>query len=635
MPLPKAPASQTSAVAVAVPTVEVVTESKASAPTTSAPSSSPPPPTLELDGSLTAALEAAVPAGKPKFVLATFGNLGVREQLANFVAYVRRTGAAHVVGAVDVGAFDMMRSLGSPTYKTPLAAQDYKLDGSNQHSSGSWKRFASMRTGEVAKIVHAGFTVLHTDCDVVFLRDPTPYIMCGAGGVWGEEERYPCAGLQPADVAVSSDNMSPDRDHRSHAGYSAGGTFNTGLLLVRPTDAGRRFVDEWHKLVVSPPRGEFSMLTSDQQVFNHMFRRPNEWPGVSAPDKAWLMRGRDMGLGVQLGALPLPLFLNGHGYFVQASHTRLRVPPIAVHATYSLDNHDALAKAQRFREAGLWAVDDDAYYQGKFLALNYSLAPAVQAAVDGYVRKGEAPSNIDVHSKSLASYVAELRDALALATALGRTLVLPRWTCYCDRLWSGSDDIFHFGCMYPGAQDGRFVPFVCPMDHVLSPTGWAKAGVAYRDAAFLERLQERSGGIDLVDVHVGGADGADSVSGGSGVRLPLGLSDQHAARLLAPYAHTRVLRLSHARGLLCGIEGGERADSFGRLLRPPWPENGLLTPPPWCSTCFARCDVELRKWLTPEAIAKGVDRGNPNRWCARWEPPPPLQEAAKGCPRSP
>ena len=51
-------------------------------------------------------------------------------------------------------------------------------------------------------------------------------------------------------------------------------------------------------------------------------------------------------------------------------------------------------------------------------------------------------------------YVAELRDALALARALGRTLVLPRWACYCDRLWSGSDDIFHFGCMYPGSQVG-------------------------------------------------------------------------------------------------------------------------------------------------------------------------------------
>ena len=24
--------------------------------------------------------------------------------------------------------------------------------------------------------------------------------------------------------------------------------------------------------------------------------------------------------------------------------------------------------------------------------------------------------------------------------------------------------------MYPGAQDGKFVPFVCPMDHALSPS---------------------------------------------------------------------------------------------------------------------------------------------------------------------
>ena len=114
-----------------------------------------------------------------------------------------------------------MTSLGSPAYKTPLASEDYKLDGSNQHSSGSWKRFASMRTGEVMKIVNAGYTVLHTDCDVVFLRDPSPYLMCDSAN-WGDEARYPCAGLAPADVAVSSDNMSPDRDHRGHAGYSGG-----------------------------------------------------------------------------------------------------------------------------------------------------------------------------------------------------------------------------------------------------------------------------------------------------------------------------------------------------------------------------------------------------------------------------
>jgi len=49
-------------------------------------------------------------------------------------------------------------------------------------------------------------------------------------------------------------------------------------------------------------------------------------------------------------------------------------------------------------------------------------------------------------------YTAELRDALALARSLGRGLILPRFACYCDRLWSGSDDIFQTGCMYPGSQ---------------------------------------------------------------------------------------------------------------------------------------------------------------------------------------
>ena len=146
-------------------------------------------------------------------MLATFGNLGVKDQLANFVAYVQKVGAAHVVGAVDVGAFGYMLSLGSPSYKTPLASENYQLDGSNSHASGSWKRFAGMRTGEVKRIVLAGYDVLHTDCDVVFLRDPTPYLMC-VPSLWADEGTYPCSGLQVADVAVSSDNMSPDRDHR-------------------------------------------------------------------------------------------------------------------------------------------------------------------------------------------------------------------------------------------------------------------------------------------------------------------------------------------------------------------------------------------------------------------------------------
>lgn len=64
----------------------------------------------------------------------------------------------------------------------------------------------------------------------------------------------------------------------------------------------------------------------------------------------------------------------------QGAYKRLGVQPLAVHATYSLDNHDGLAKAQRFREAGLWRVDPPEYFRGKFLVLNASVSPALQVS---------------------------------------------------------------------------------------------------------------------------------------------------------------------------------------------------------------------------------------------------------------
>ena len=144
---------------------------------------------------------------------------------------------------------------------------------------------------------------------------------------------------------------------------------------------------------------------------------------------------------LKLGALPLPLFTNGHGYFVQSAHVRLGLKPFAVHATYSLDYHDGHAKAQRFREAGMWGVEPDEYYTGRYLAVNASTPLAVSAALARFAASNVPQNNIGTHAAALAAYLVELRDALALAKALGRVLILPRWMCYCDKLWSGSDNI--------------------------------------------------------------------------------------------------------------------------------------------------------------------------------------------------
>ena len=55
----------------------------------------------------------------------------------------------------------MLLARGYAVYKTPLANDDrYSLDGGISHSSASWKRFAAMRTGEVAKMVQLGWDAL-------------------------------------------------------------------------------------------------------------------------------------------------------------------------------------------------------------------------------------------------------------------------------------------------------------------------------------------------------------------------------------------------------------------------------------------------------------------------------------------
>ena len=112
--------------------------------------------------------------------------------------------------------------------------------------------------------------VLHTDIDVIWLRDPAPYLMCSPEAEQGEfsaASRWPCAAMRKADVAVSSDNMSPGRDTQGHAAYSAGGTFNTGILFIRANEQGQAFAKAWHKNVADPERGSrFYGDTSDQQA---------------------------------------------------------------------------------------------------------------------------------------------------------------------------------------------------------------------------------------------------------------------------------------------------------------------------------------------------------------------------------
>ncbi|KAL3923067.1 MAG: hypothetical protein SGPRY_004342 [Prymnesium sp.] len=99
--------------------------------------------------------------------------------------------------------------------------------------------------------------------------------------------------------------------------------------------------------------------------------------------------------------------------------------PFAVHATYSLDQHDDVAKTQarspvilpsgyvylegRFRENGLWRVDQPEYFSGKYLALHHSMSPEVAATLARY-KLGKGDGNIAVRQPPPLSNNAPIVD---------------------------------------------------------------------------------------------------------------------------------------------------------------------------------------------------------------------------------
>ena len=134
------------------------------------------------------------------------------------------------------------------------------LDGSSAHASKSWKAFARLRISQVSALLRMGFDVLMSDVDVVWTKDPSVVCVCGYDHPWAGKragkrrggvrrgwrnggprvEKWErdavemeggespdeqamflrkhgrgvddCMGVSAADVMVSSDNLSPQRD---------------------------------------------------------------------------------------------------------------------------------------------------------------------------------------------------------------------------------------------------------------------------------------------------------------------------------------------------------------------------------------------------------------------------------------
>jgi hypothetical protein len=381
-------------------------------------------------------------------------------------AVASRARVRPVLVALDAETLDAARALGVATYR----AEYGDLNDAADHASESWKKFCALMVKELRAVLDAGFDVILSDVDVVWLRDAAPYFKCESGDVDGCEE------IRGADVMISSDNLSPTMDWELGARYAMRGIFNTGMMFIRNTRAGKDFLSDWARNLQAKD-GAYSKLTTHQQVFNKMAREENAWPGLDVAPGASaktrvLQSGSPLpstGSPFAIGALPLRLFVNGHGYFMQWVNRKDGVwddvKPYAVHATYTFDGSGGEAKRYRFQEVGLWALHDAAGEDEKFLT--FELAPQNLTS--------EEPT-IEDHLIVASANVRALVKAFAYAVSLNRTLAIPPLPCRCDKVWSGHDDVFSAKCRYPGANDENYLPGTCPLDHFVSGAKIRKAG---------------------------------------------------------------------------------------------------------------------------------------------------------------
>jgi hypothetical protein len=279
-----------------------------------------------------------------------------------------------------------------------------------------------------------------------------------------------------ADILASSDLLNPTQppgDDGLEAWEAVFSPMNIGLLFFRHSDRVEKFIHAWS-----------DMLEADEKVWDQdAFNKLAYCNGSIGQDDVFdrLAWGFNESV-ISFGVLPVASFASGHTYFVQKMYETQRLKPFVVHTTYQFGG--SAGKRHRLREAGLWQDPPEYYSKGHFLEVSI-LKPTIPR--DYAVFSGLAMTKF--HLKAIAEQLAEVKNAMAIAVALNRTLIMPTLYCFCDRYWGVQEH-----CRPPGSANYS-MPFVCPLDHIMIPEqisagddddATTMKGVDFREYSFLD-----------------------------------------------------------------------------------------------------------------------------------------------------
>ena len=380
---------------------------------------------------------AAGAAGK---LLLTFVNRVRLDFATTWVSHVRRLGMTNwLVGATDSKALRSLRRSGVPCFSMRTRLPE----GEWAWGSPSFKALGQHKVELIHRTLRWGLELIITDVDALVLREPFAYMA-----------RWPDAGFLTTSDHLSNTSGAADGGLEDRSATGAGSAFNIGFMMFRKS--AMPLVEEWRRRLRQDPNGRW-----DQGEFGSLVRRGGlrfSPPAAAATATTAPSRGIFWGYGgtVAGGVLPAALFCGGHHYFVSQLAQRSGWQPYSIHTTFQYGG--APGKRHRLREAMVWE-DSPEYYDppGGLLTFDPDVPPRLVAPPGGMSTEG--------HAALMRHQLRAIRGALALASTLGRKLVLPPLTCGLDKYWAPLSD----AGVIPGAPRWAVPIRRCPFDHLLNP----------------------------------------------------------------------------------------------------------------------------------------------------------------------
>ncbi|KAH0886846.1 hypothetical protein HID58_062942 [Brassica napus] len=457
---------------------------------------------------------------KDNVIIVTFGNYAFMDFILTWVKHLTDLDLSNIlVGAMDTKLLEALYWKGVPVFDmgSHMSTVDVGWGSPTFHKMGREKVIL------IDSVLPFGYELLMCDTDVVWLKNPLPYLA-----------RYPDADL----VTV-------------HSSFSwtlkVSGAYNIGIFHWRPTESAKKLAKEWKDILIADDK------VWDQNGFNEIVRRQL---GPSVDGDSGLFYAYDGNLKV--GILPASIFCSGHTYFVQAMYQQLRLEPYALHTTFQYAGTEG--KRHRLRE-GMVFFDPPEYYDapGGFISFKPSIPKSM--LLDGN-------HTIESHFTLANHQMKQIRSALAIASLLNRTLVMPPIWCRLDRLWFG----------HPGTLEGSMTrqPFICPLDHVFEVNIMLKEmpeeefgpGIGIREYSFLDNpslpKQVKESWLDVQLCQ--GCEASNITSSSGALKFPKRSNEDTFKAIFSTFNDVKVIKFSSVEDAFTGFSDKGREERFRRRV---------------------------------------------------------------------